>query len=383
VFVQMAAALHNASVAAAPAGDPPLLLDSVNHVLTSYTSEQLVDCAESLWTNPRTDLRTLLPSLGVAAHRSHQNRAIVLSPAAEDMVPEASDIGFWNHLAYAYMLESTNLIGVFGQVIRDYAHGGHLSSASSQTGKWLRTTEELFFSNRRQRSNCAPTSNIPPDREALRRSAYFTLLGLDLPLGDRGAHRVPYTKADIANRDFVRLFEQLLNESWRLDLNRSQVGAERADPTPMLEIGRQLREMLTARRISGNLTREEFDAVMTLSWFDLTLIDDTRIVIDLGAQSTSPALRLKKIAERVDVPVHSRADSFFQMAESIAWVLTMIETGALEADNVERLYLGDGRFAHSMQLITSQWSIATGRSQKSDSIRPLGTPAHWNRPSST
>ena len=76
--------------------------------------------------------------------------------------------------------------------------------------------------------------------------------------------------------------------------------------------------MLLARRLNGNLSREEFTAVAMMSWFHLTVDSDSAVVVDLRAQATSAEQRLFKIAQLVGVPAHGLSGSYFDIAESIS-----------------------------------------------------------------
>src|SRR4029079_1298895 len=292
MYIQLAQAIFNGAV-------PPITpVQAMNRVLTQFTAEQLAYYADRVWEQPRVAARNVLAG-GSAAQQQAQAFDIrgALPPGS---APLPQPFGYWRHIVYAYMLESTNIASVFQRVLFEWLHGERLPFPSQATQMWLRTTEQLFFTSPQPPAIRALQSDIRPDRGAIRRNAYYRLLGLELPAGATDGRA--YVKADAANRDLVRAWEQLLAETWRAYVNvNNQNGPNATDVLGMQELVRELREMLTARRNLGALSREEFDAVSFFAWFHLALLDNTQVITDLTAQSTSPALRLKKVADLVSV----------------------------------------------------------------------------------
>jgi hypothetical protein len=377
-YTQAIVAAHNAIAGTAAAvGMPPIRpqltpVQAMDQVLTQYTTEQLAYYIDRLWEQNRTPARNVVPG-GVAVQQQNMSFDI-RGPAPLGNVVLPPHIGYWRHIVYAYLLECTNVLQVFQRVVQEWVQGEHLPFATQPTHMWLRATEQLFFTNPQPPSILSLTSDIRPDRTAIRRNAYYRLLGFDLPVGAADGRPSAFIKADVANREFVSAWEQLLYETWRAYTNRTNyVGPNSTDPTGIAELVRQIREMLTARRNGGALAREEAQAVAQLSWFHLTVLDNTQVVVNLTAQSTSSALRLKKIADRVGVPIHSRTDSFFQIAQPMANVLEAIEAGTVDANpnDVDMLYLGNGILAQSMRVITNHWSLVTGRAIKGVDVRAI------------
>ena len=348
-------------------------VEAMNQVLTRYTAEQLAYYVDRVWEEDRIPARKVLTD-GVDTQQQAMSLDLRELTRQSIVALPPDDTGYWRHIVYAYLLECTNIVRVIQRVVDEWVHGERLPFATQATHMWLRVTEQLFFTDPQPSSIFSLTSNIRPDRAAIRRNAYYRLLGFDLPAGAPDGRPYPFVKADAANREFARAWEQLLYETWHAYENRrNQVGPNATDPTAIAELVREIREMLTARRNSGALAREEARAVIDLSWFHLTVLADTQVVENLTAQSTSPALRLKKIADRVGVPIHSKSDSFFQMAQPMANVLEAIETGSVDNDptDVELLYLGNGTLAQSMRLIRNHWPVVTGRAIKGIDVRAM------------
>jgi hypothetical protein len=268
-----------------------------------------------------------------------------------------------HHIAYALCLENTRLMDIMRRVILEYRSGERLPPATPPTQRWLQVTEEVFFGGAPY-SVRSLSSLIRPDAGAIRRNAYYRLLGMDLNHGTEDGRPYPYIKADIANRDFSVVFEALLREVWKGYANRNNwINTNTTDPNAINELVRRLREMMNARRLDGSLAREEFDAVATLSWFFLAVAYDTRIVRDLNAQAVGAADRLRLIGERVGVPAHARTDSYFQLAAPLSVILRAIEQdGIAAAGGAQSLYAGI--YQDAMTQIITHWAIATGRDLK-------------------
>ena len=69
-------------------------------------------------------------------------------PTSSRGPPDALGVGaplIWDHLIYAYLVESTGILPIFSEVVRRYVVGETLDAPSPQTLAWVRATEELFF----------------------------------------------------------------------------------------------------------------------------------------------------------------------------------------------------------------------------------------------
>lgn len=286
----------------------------------------------------------------------------------------------FDHAMYAYLVENTRAFEIFDRVVREYEAGERFETPDVETAVWLRTTEALFYRDLPSGGVAALTSWLRPDARAIRRNTYYRLLGLDLNHGLDGNRAYPFDKPQAANREFVPTFEAFLREVWRGIMNAENTsGPDETDNAAIANHVRRLREMLRVRRINGNLVREEFWSVATLSWLHLTLYQNTPVVLALKAEAESPADRLRKIGERVGVPAHARADSYFNMAFPISNVLTYIEfdPNAANEAQVPGYYTPGGQnpqLPADMRTIITHWSAATGRDIKGVRVSPGAQP---------
>ena len=257
------------------------------------------------------------------------------------------------------------MVDIFRRVVFEWTTGERLPLPSQDTQRWLHVTEQLFFGSPWGYSIRSLATSIRPDSNAIRRNAYYRLLGMDLNHGTDDGQIYPFIKPESANREFASLFEALLIEVWRAYANRNTTVAENpTDAEAITTLLRRMREMLQSRRIGGALSREEFDAVAMLSWFHLTLEEGTPIVNDLRANAGGFADRLMRIGARVGLAAHARSDAYFQLAVPMSEVLIGIENGTITQDD---LYLG--LFEDEMRTIMTHWSVATGRNIKDPGLR--------------
>jgi hypothetical protein len=288
----------------------------------------------------------------------------------------------FRHLMYAYMIENTRAFEIFRRVLEECTHGENLDVPSPEGQNWLRTTEALFFSDPHPGGAAAVTSVIRPDARAVRRNAYYRMFGIDLNHGQDDGSPYPYVKATASNREFVLLFEEFLREVWRgVENFKNTSGANSTDDAAIGELGATLADILTVRRRNGALSREEFFAVAAMSWFHLTLMSDTAIVVDLKSAATSPEERLRKLGERVGYPYHPKSEQYFAMADAISNILLATEARQFaNPTGAAALYAGTtppdppNLIRADMMTIIAQWSIATGRDMKAH--KPLSVAGH-------
>ncbi len=292
----------------------------------------------------------------------------------------------WHHLIYAYLLENTGVVEIFAEVIRRATFGETLEIERNEAVLWLRTTEELFFKDPPYGSITGVTSQLRPEARIVRRNAYWRMFGLDLshPLTARGvatngngAHEWKQHTGNGVNTSFREKWAELLRQVWLGYENRSNaVGTNATDDAYLQLLCDSLRDMLNMRRRGGFLAREEFASVSLLSWFELTLSEDTPIVRELKASATSPADRLMLIAQRVGMRPAPRARELFELAELMSGILRLLEAGAISSPALAAaLYklsappAPPNELATIMNRIIDLWQSATGERVKD---RPAG-----------
>jgi hypothetical protein len=357
-----------------------------NQVLTRYTPLRLARYLELVWSAPRTGwrpwnyqgaLQAPAPA-GVVPATFSQGMARSLAQFSANYPAPPLNPTFqiptgWGHLIGALMIENTGVVEIVRELLKEWTTDERLPFATLETQYWMRATEELFFTSPSPVFTSL-TSDIRRDAAAIRENAYLRFFGVPVSYRRDGAE--PPTRPRVMNTEFIRALERLLYEVWRGYTNRLNANnLNTTDQQAVAELVREIREMLTARRVNATLLREEFAAVAMLSWFHLTVEYDTYPVANLNAQSSSAANRLKKMAAHVNMTPSRVADSYFHLADPLSLLLMIIENGALEsaAIGVQRLY--DGimlPLTTAMQVIITHWEKATGRTIKDGaSVRPL------------
>lgn len=288
----------------------------------------------------------------------------------------------WKHLIYAYMIENTRVFEIFARVIAEFAFGERLGTPTNLTQRWLRTTEQLFFSADSPFQIYSFTSYVRPDPRAIRRNSYQRMFGMDLNHGTDDGRPYAYPRAAAANTDFATTWEQLLREVWRgYENRRNAVGQRPTDEAAIATLARTLDDMMRARREGGNLNREELAHTAAMSWFHLALAFDSPVVMDLEAQANAPEDRLFKIGERVGLPAHSRSGAYFRLADNMALILRAIELRQFNTPATATALYEDTPGPPPQPPSTTQlamvanirdWSLATGRDLKS---RPVSLEA--------
>ena len=287
--------------------------------------------------------------------------------------PQTGGTVLWDHLIYAYMIESTRIYEIFRRVLHEFLHGEKLGVPTDAAQHWLRNTEELFYRDPPPFSITTITSHIRSDLRSTRRNAYWRMFGMDLNHGTDEGQPYPYIKADAANNEFVTTFEELLREVWIAIANfGNSSGANPTDQGKIENLVANLQNMLMSRRANGNLSREEFVFVAMMSWFHLTVQFDSPIIQALRAEVTGPEQRLFKVAQRVGLPAHGLSKSYFDIADPISGVLIDIEvsgTGIVPA-LVARVpaFPTLTPLQNAMNTIITHWSIITGRDVKAGKV---------------
>lgn len=304
--------------------------------------------------------------------RAPARQALIATSQFSAYVPLAGDAA-WDHLGYSYALENTRAVQILRRVVREFRSGEGLGIPSAATQRWLDATEALLFGAMNPIAAWLSTSAVRADPEAVRRNAYWRLFGLDLAFGAEDNRPPVYDKANAANTNFVALFEELLFELWQALTNvRNLVGANSADDDRIFRLAEALQFALRSRRQLRMLAREELVAATVLGWIELTLSTNTPVVIDLRAEATSPAERLRIIGDRVGLAAHSKSSSLFAMASDLSLFLRTIESGVVaDTDLAWVLYRsqppGGGTaqpIGNESRRVITEWAAATGKDLK-------------------
>lgn len=282
----------------------------------------------------------------------------------------------WDHLIYAYLIESTGVYEIIAKVLQRIVRGEGLGRLTPETLQWARAMEELLFRPAPQFSIGSVQSDLRDNVRIESRRVCWRMFGFDLP------HPLPATqtpaggsdapwKADVgngANTAFGERFRELLTQVWIGYENKvNQVGSNATDAQYVGLLAEAIDDMLGNRRQGGLLAREELYYVARQSLCHLTVESNTPVVVDLQATATSPAERLAKLGERVGVTPAPRARELFELADPMSALLWGIELGLFNPNGApEALYLPNTpggpptRLNLEVNRIIDLWQSATG-----------------------
>jgi hypothetical protein len=275
----------------------------------------------------------------------------------------------WDHLIYAYVIENTRIFEIFTKVVETYMYSEELGPPSPQSQLFLNILEFLIFGGAIPSMVWTTSSRLRRDEQANRLTAYYWMFGADLSHAPALATEHRYQKPAASNRDFIPTFETFGREVWRGIVNARNVsGANDTDPSVISTLARRLYDMMTSRRINGNLSREEFRAVAVMSFLHLAVLYDSPVVVDLRAQASSPEIRLQNIADRVGMTAHPKSKPLFDLAAPFSVLMQQIETGEFNTpDKAADLYLqvpAPNRISQNAEWVIDQYTLATGRDLK-------------------
>jgi hypothetical protein len=291
-------------------------------------------------------------------------------PLGLDLVPLP-----WEHLVYAYLVESTGVVEVLTEVVRRYVTGESLDPPSVDTLVWLRTTEELFLRDAPQFAIGSVSSSVRPDAAVNRRNAYWRMFGCDLPHplpGHPEGQAWKRAAGTAANTRFLEIWHELLRQVWLgIENDRNEVGANPTDPSYVAYLCQSLGEMFRLRRRGGLLAREEFAYVALASWFHLTVEFETSLVRDLRATTGgagalgNAADRLALIGSRVGITPPRAAREMFELADLLSPLMWFIELGHFDDAARARLLFEsfdapDAPLVSMMTRVVDLWQSATG-----------------------
>lgn len=349
---------YNAANAASSLNTPFLAwpIEFINPILTS---------SFSLGYFPPGTATTLKPALLMPS-----GEAFTAPSAQPGILAAANAVSNWDHLIYAYTVENTRIFDIFSKVLETYMFTEQLETPSLATQMFLRNTEYLLYSDAMPSMVWTTTSRLRPDEIANRMTVYYRMFGMDLSHGKEIAARHPYEKPVAANREFVPTFEAFAREVWIGIQNAPNTsGANPTDNEAISTSASRLCNMLTVRRLNGNISREEFRAVACMSWLHLAVMYNSSVVQDLKATGPDPATRLQKIAERVGMSAHSKAKPLFDLSQDFSYLLQTIETGTYNTPlHAPFLYQPGSTTAANAEIVIDQYSLATDRDLKAPAV---------------
>jgi hypothetical protein len=345
-------------------------------ILSKMDAPFLGDTAAVLNQQLPQGLLNALPSgIDVTNTENFTNKA---GPTSTGTAPTTLPL-IWDHLIYAYLIESTGVFEIFAEVVRRLLVGETLATLDPAANQWLRATEDLLFKDPPPFGIDSVMSELRPRGRVNRRNLYYRWFGMELPHqipGRWGSSSDTSWKSDVGpgvNTDFRDKWSELLRQVWLgIENKNNGIGPKPTDPTYLALLCLALRDMLINRRLGGRGAREEFNHVKTMAWLHLTVNTNSPIVRSLQAFANSPADRLAAIGQRVGMKPAARSRELFELAQPMSRVLRAIELDMFsDATGAAQLF-NDPTLSNEMTNVIDNWQSATGERVKE---RPIGTTA--------
>lgn len=305
----------------------------------------------------------------------------------------------WDHMFYAYLVESTGIVEIMAEVVRRYVTGESLATPTIATTAWVRGTEDLFFRDPPLFRVGSLISQLRPDARINRRNAYWRMFGLDLPHPTPGVNGQPWKQSagSASNTRFLELWNELLRQVWLgIEHETNGSGPKPTDNSYISFLCQTIGEMLRLRRRGGMLSRDEFGYVCMMNWFHLTVEVDSALVLNLsagagaGVGKGNPADRLTAIGRVVGVEPSRQARELFELADLVSPLLWAIELGIFDDPAVAELLFklhniappSTNEVAKTMNRIIDLWQSATGEPVKDLAVtqRRVQTPLRSAQP---
>jgi len=351
---------------------PGRTFDPLRHSVTDLNDLQVLGLLETAWANRYLEGSGYLEPRDVDIELSGSASPNLFLDAMTG-VPTTSGQrkARWENLIFAYLVEMTGIEAIVARILLNYGTWQYADVPGPRALHWLETTQSLFYTFPSRSSLMNLTSALQPDIRAIRSEDYARMFGLPVTIPRYDGQPYPTPNVPTANKDFVAILEMLLYEVWRAYSERNNSsGANETDVAAISSLARRLYDLMQTTRRNGVFDRREFVHISTMAWFYLIIQADYPIILDMRAQASSPYERLRNLGARVGLAPHSRSEHFLYLADTLPYLLMLIETGVFNReDAVAALYkdLPSGTVNTLQQTvlkIITNWEAATGHNIK-------------------
>ncbi|WP_343702153.1 hypothetical protein [Chitinophaga sp.] len=273
----------------------------------------------------------------------------------------------WDHLIYAYVIESTQVYKVFRKLVENYAKGDFEINLTQEVLQWLHNTETLWFADPPVLSSFNMVSHLRSDMYLTRCGLYYRFFGFPLP----GDEQLPYYKAKSSHLNYRRSFERFAEEVWiGIENEVNTTGRRPIDDAAIAFSAYEMQKNFLSQRNNGDITKQEFFFVSMMSWFHLSLEYNSPIVRAFGINEQSPAQRLFALANIVGVPANGLSENLFRLSDNMSILLTMVESGIFNDEaNVPQLYSNTSPISAVMKQIIFNYSHVSGNNLKARAVK--------------
>jgi hypothetical protein len=275
----------------------------------------------------------------------------------------------WDHLIYAYMIESTHICEIFRKVSALYKSGAQLPPPSTASRQFWFMADSVILSPPQAICVWTSASRTPEEEDASRHVLYRNTFAHGLSSADENRHA---GLAQSSTPDFFANLEAFLGEAWRgIVQQRSPQGLKDTNHQKLASLATVLSNQLVTWRERTNLTLEEFRAVGFASMLHVVLSVNSVVVTDLGATAVSCAERLALMAKRCGIAPNPRANALFEISRPLSAILKSLELGYFNDVLGARWLCSDRGLQDLFETVIGLYPEAVGKdlaARKTDSV---------------
>jgi hypothetical protein len=232
-----------------------------------------------------------------------------------------------NNLIYSYMLESTNIVKVFGTLFSSFfVSDKYLKLTEKDDGPLIQllksTANEVF---------AKPTSTLAPPLFDLLHNAYWRVFGYTI----KGEEMFPKGDAN-NNSEFHSTLTTFLFNVFQLIFDKGITSEKVGSPSATAEYANKLQRQLLGRTYNTIEHIADDSAGKLGSLLALLEMDDL-MVERLNIRSENPSRRLIELGEMISVPVAKETSDLFLLAGRMNILLIEIQKRAWDPTTAAEL----------------------------------------------
>jgi hypothetical protein len=253
---------------------------------------------------------------------------------------ELKQAELWPHLIYAYLIENTGIFEIFQKLSELYRLDSRLPPLKNDSRRFWFMVDSLIFSAPPPMTVLSAGALRGSDEQLERQALYRKVLNLELSNSKENAQHYQSRTPGTPTGDLISNIGAFLHETWRgiVQARPGSIGSKDVNYQKIVSSANAIRNQLSTQRERSDLSLAEFRAAGIMSLLEVAVSDNTAVVEDLNAMSSSAAERLRLIGKQCGIAPNPRAAALFEIAPHFSVLLRFIETDVFkDAGSVETL----------------------------------------------